>query len=92
MRDLSAASSLRHTSSWGNAITGGTFQKITEDCGILESRKQRASNLMGVETDREGLIDLTHRSSDGTLMEPRGSCLVSAVCGAEVLQVLFHKI
>jgi hypothetical protein len=25
-----------------------------------------------VETDRDGLIDLTHRSSDGTLMEPRG--------------------
>jgi hypothetical protein len=25
-----------------------------------------------VETDRDGLIDLTHRSSDGTPMEPRG--------------------
>jgi hypothetical protein len=31
-----------------------------------------------VETDRDGLIDLTHRSSDGTLMEPRGGLLWSA--------------
>ena len=44
-----------------------------------------------VETDRDGLIDLTHRSSDGTLMEPRGCVVWSAqFCGAKVLQVLFH--
>jgi hypothetical protein len=44
-----------------------------------------------LETDRDGLIDLTHRSSDGTLMDDGGSCLARKVCGAKALQVLFQK-
>ena len=38
----------------------------------------------------DGLIDLTHRSSDGTLMEPGGGLLDPAKFAALNLQVLFQ--
>ena len=63
-------SSLRHASCrWASAITRRNRSKNNRGLRNFLDSRTGGLNFMGwVETDRDGLIDLTHRSSDGTLM------------------------
>ena len=59
-------SSLRHTSSrWVSAITGGTGTKNNRGLRNFWDQNRGPQFYGVVETDRDGLIDLTHRPRMG---------------------------